>query len=88
MSAIGKLGSEAGKILNSPAMTAGLIAGGGIGFAQGFMTKGEELEDNGASGFKQFTGSTGQGIMHGVAGVGIGAGTVGTAMALKRILGK
>jgi hypothetical protein len=71
-----------------PAIIAASIAGGGIGTAAGFMTRGEELEDIGASGFQQLGGATVSGITHGVAGVGIGVGVAGTAIALKKILGK
>lgn len=71
-----------------PAIIAATIAGGGIGTAAGFMTKGEELENAGASGFQQLTGSTVSGITYGIGGAGIGAGVAGTAMALKKALGK
>lgn len=71
-----------------PAIIAASIAGGGIGTAAGFMARGEELENVGASGFQQLSGATVSGITHGVAGVGIGIGVAGTAMALKKILGK
>lgn len=71
-----------------PAIIAASIAGGGIGTAAGFMTRGEELENVGASGLQQLSGATVSGITHGVAGVGIGIGVAGTAMALKKILGK
>lgn len=72
----------------SPALIAAGIAGGGIGTAVGFMTKGEELENMGASEMKQLTGSTVGGITHGIAGAGIGVGVSGTAIAIKKILGK
>jgi hypothetical protein len=76
------------KVNIPPAMIAAGIAGAGFGAAAGFMTKGEELENMGASGFKQVTGSAVGGITHGVAGAGIGVGVAGTTMALKKILGK
>lgn len=71
-----------------PAMIAAGIAGGGIGAAIGVMSKGEELENMGATGFQQLGGSVVGGITHGIVGTGIGVGTAGTAMALKHILGK
>lgn len=71
-----------------PAIIAATIAGGGIGTAAGFMTRGEELEKMGASGWQQLGGSTVSGVTHGVAGAGIGVGVSGTAWALKKALGK
>ena len=71
-----------------PGLITGIIAGSGIGVAAGFMTKGEELENQGASGWQQLSGSTVSGFTHGMAGAGIGAGVSGTAIALKKILGK
>lgn len=76
------------KVNIPPAIVAAAIAGGGIGTAAGFMTRGEELENMGAPGLKQIGGATASGITHGVAGAGIGVGAAGTAMALKHILGK
>lgn len=71
-----------------PAIIAAGIAGGSIGTAAGFMTRGEALENVGASGWQQLGGATVSGITHGVAGAGIGVGVAGTAMAIKKILGK
>lgn len=71
-----------------PAMIAAGIAGGGIGTAAGIMSRGEELENMGATGFQQLGGSVVGGITHGIVGTGIGIGTAGTAIALKHILGK
>lgn len=71
-----------------PAIIAAGIAGAGIGTATGFMTKGEKLENQGASTFQQFTGSTVGGLSGGLIGTGIGVGVGGTAVALKKILGK
>lgn len=72
----------------NPGIIAAGIAGGGIGTAVGFMTKGEELENAGASEFQQLTGSTVGGLQKGAIGAGIGVGVSGTAIALKKILGK
>ena len=74
--------------MNHPGIVAASIAGGGIGIATGFMSKGEELENNGTSGLKQFTGSTIGGLSGGVVGTGIGLGVGGTALALRKILRK
>ena len=71
-----------------PAMIAAGIAGGTIGGAYGFMTKGEKLEEQGASEWNQFTGAFASGVMKGVGGTGIGMGVSGTAIALKHILKK
>ena len=71
-----------------PAVIAAGIAGGGLGTAYGFMSKGERLESQGATDFQQVTGSITGGISGGVVGIGIGAGISGTTMALKHILGK
>ena len=71
-----------------PALIAVGIAGAGIGTGIGFMTRGEELENMGASGWQQLGGSTVSGITHGLGGAGIGVGVAGTAMALKHILRK
>ena len=76
------------KVNIPPAIIASAIAGGGIGTAAGFMTKGEELENRGASEFKQLTGSLSGGFSGGIVGAGIGVGVSGTAVALKKILGK
>lgn len=72
----------------TPGMIAATIAGGGIGTAAGFMSKGEELENAGASEFKQTVGSVGGGLKGGLVGAGIGVGTAGTIVALRNILGK
>ena len=71
-----------------PGLIASTIAGSGIGIANGFMTKGEELENQGASGWQQLSGSTVSGFTHGMAGAGIGVGVSGAMIALKKILGK
>lgn len=71
-----------------PGLIAAGIAGGSIGTAAGFMTKGEELENQGASGWQQVKGSTIGGVQRGIVGTGIGVGVAGTAIALKKILGK
>lgn len=71
-----------------PAMIAAGIAGGGIGTAAGIMSRGERLENMGVSEFEQLTGSAVGGIKYGIAGAGIGIGVGGTAMALKKIIGK
>ena len=71
-----------------PAVIAAGIAGGGLGTAYGFMSKGEHLETQGATDSQQVTGSIGGGISGGIVGIGVGAGVSGTAMALKHILGK
>lgn len=76
------------KVNVPPAIIAAGIAGGGIGTGIGFMTRGEELENMGASEWQQLKGSTISGITHGVAGTGIGVGVAGTAMALRKVLGK
>lgn len=76
------------KVNVPPAMIAAGIAGAGIGTAYGFMSKGEQLENMGASGLQQLGGSVAGGVTNGVAGAGIGIGAAGTAMALKHILGK
>jgi len=68
-------------------LTAG-FAGGSIGTAVGFMRKGEQLENQGASDAKVIAGSIAGGFTHGLVGMGIGAGTAGTVLALKKILGK
>lgn len=74
--------------INKDVLKAGAIAGGSLGFAAGFMTDGEKLEDSGASTFQQFTGGLGGGLKTGVIGVGAGVGISGTAAALKAILKK
>ena len=71
-----------------PSMVAAGIAGVGIGTAAGFLTKSEELENQGASVGSQVGGSLVNGLGTGVAGAGIGLGVSGTAVALKHILGK
>jgi hypothetical protein len=71
-----------------PSMVAAGIAGAGIGVAAGFMTKGETLENQGASPMQQLGGGIAGGIGGGVAGAGIGIGVSGTAVALKHILKK
>lgn len=76
------------KINVSPAIIAAGIAGAGIGTATGFMTKGERLEEQGASIGQQFGGSLVGGLGGGLVGTGIGVGVSGTAVALKNILGK
>ena len=74
--------------MNHPGIIAATIAGSGIGFATGAMSKGEQSEERGDSGLKQ----TGQflygGVTGGAIGTGIGIGIGGTAAALKHILRK
>ena len=72
----------------SSALIAAGIAGGSIGTGIGFLTKGEELEEQGATYWQQFTGAIGGGIKTGIGGTAIGVGSAGTIMALKKILGK
>lgn len=72
----------------SPALIAAGIAGGGIGTGVGFLSEGERLEKQGATGWEQFTGSIGDGIVGGLGGTAIGVGSASTVMALKKILGK
>lgn len=72
--------------MNKDILKASAIAGGSLGFAARFLTKGEELEDDGDSTFHQVTGGLGKGVISGATGVGIGAGTTGTIMALRGIL--
>ena len=74
--------------MNHPGIVAASIASGTIGSAIGFMTKGEELENQGATTLKQTTGAIGGGLYGGAIGAGIGAGLGGTALALKKVLGK
>ena len=69
-------------------MVAASIAGGGIGLAKGFMTKGEVLENQGATPMQQLGGGLAGGIGQGLVGAGIGLGISGTAVALKNILKK
>jgi hypothetical protein len=76
------------KVNMPPAMIAATIAGGGLGVASGFMVKGEESENRGASTLQQLGDSVAGGISYGVTGAGIGIGVSGTAVALKKILGK
>lgn len=71
-----------------PSMIAAGIAGNGIGTAIGFMTKGETLENQGATVGQQFGGSLIGGFSGGLVGTGIGLGVSGTAVALKKILKK
>ena len=71
-----------------PSIIAAGIAGSGIGTATGIMTKGEALENRGASDLQQLTGSMGAGISNGLVGAGIGIGVSGTVVALRKILGK
>ena len=71
-----------------PSMVAAGIAGVGIGTAAGFLTKSEELENQGASVESQVGEGFVNGLGTGIAGAGIGLGVSGTAVALKHILGK
>lgn len=77
-----------GKFNVHPAIIAATIAGGGIGTVTGFMTQGEKLEEQGATGMQQLTGSVGSGLKDGVIGAGIGVGASSTVYALKKVLGK
>lgn len=72
--------------MNMDILKASAIAGGSIGFATGFLNKGQKLEEDGASTFNQITGSLGQGVISGAVGVGAGIGISSTATALKGIL--
>lgn len=74
--------------MNNNILKAGMIAGGSIGAAAGFMTRGQELEESGQPSIKQVAGGISHGLMTGVVGVGVGAGSVGVASALKGILKK
>lgn len=74
--------------MNSNIIKAGMIAGGSLGFAGGFMTRGQQLEEQGVSDFKQVSGGIANGLLTGVAGVGVGAGATTTAMALRGLLKK
>ena len=76
------------KINTTPALVAAGIAGAGFGTTIGFLKKGEELEEQGGSLFKQVAGATVGGVTSGVVGAGIGVGTAGTVVALAKILGK
>lgn len=71
-----------------PSMVAAGIAGAGIGVAAGFMNKGEQLENQGATSMQQLGGGIAGGLGGGIAGAGIGLGVSGTAVALKHILKK
>jgi hypothetical protein len=71
-----------------PSVIAAGIAGAGIGTTSGIMIKGEQLEKSGVSDFQGVTGTIGGGIVSGIKGAGMGVGISGTAVALKRILGK
>lgn len=71
-----------------PSMIAAGIAGASTGGALGFMNKGEELENQGATFGQQLSGSLGGGLKSGIVGGGIGLGISGTAVALKTILKK
>lgn len=74
--------------MKHPGIIAATIAGGGIGLSIGAMSKGEQSEERGDSGFQQ----TGQflygGVIGGGIGAGVGVGIGGTASALKHILRK
>lgn len=70
----------------NPAIIAATIAGGGIGTAAGFMTKGERAEEAGASNLQQLGQSTIGGLSGGIVGTGIGAGIGGTAVALSNLM--
>lgn len=72
----------------NPAIIAASIAGTGIGGAVGFMSKGEQLENQGASFGRQLGGSLAGGFKSSLIGAGIGAGVGGTGVALRKILGK
>jgi hypothetical protein len=72
----------------NPAIIAAGIARAGIGSAVGFMTKGEELERQGAGFGRQLGGSLAGGFKTGLIGTGIGIGVGGTGVALRKILGK
>jgi hypothetical protein len=71
-----------------PSMIAAGIAGGGIGTATGFLVRGENLENQGATTGQQFGGSLIGGLSGGLIGGGVGLGVSGTTMALKKVLKK
>lgn len=71
-----------------PGAIAATIAGSGIGFATGAMTRGERSEERGDSGLKQTGNFLYGGVTGGLVGTGIGLGVGGTATALKHILRK
>ncbi len=75
-------------VFNNPATIAATIAGGGIGFAAGAMTRGERSEERGDSGLKQTGNFLYGGFTGSLVGTGIGLGVGGTASALKHILRK
>lgn len=74
--------------MNNDILKAGMIAGGSFGTAAGFMTKGEQLEEQGVSDIKQIVGGVTHGLLTGAVGVGVGAGSVAVASALRGILKK
>lgn len=74
--------------MNNDLLKAGMIAGGSLGAVGGFMTRGEELENNGASDIKQVAGGLAHGVFTGAIGVGVGAGSVAAASALRGIFKK
>lgn len=74
--------------MNNDILKAGMIAGGALGTAGGFMTRGEELENQGATDLKQVTGGLTHGMFTGAIGVGVGAGSVAVASALRGIFKK
>lgn len=72
--------------MNADILKASAIAGGSIGFAAGFMNRGERLEESGASTFGQVGGGVAHGLITGAVGIGAGIGISSTAAALKAIL--
>ena len=75
-------------IQKPPHLVASMIAGSGFGFAGGLMTKGEELENSGASEIQQIAGSISGGLKTGITGAAIGAGVSGTVGVLNTLLRK
>ena len=71
-----------------PLYIAAGVAGLGIGSGIGFMKRGEESENMGESSFRQVTNGISGGVTYGLGGTAIGIGTAGTAMAIRKILGK
>jgi hypothetical protein len=72
----------------APAFIAAAIAGGTIGGVGGFMVRGEGLENSGFSEEEQIKGAAVGGLTYGLVGTGVGLGTVGATMAIKKILRK
>lgn len=77
--------------MNNNLLIAGMVAGGSIGAVGGFLTESERLEAQGESSIRQITGGIAHGVTTGaigVAGVGVGAGSIAIASALGKVLKK